>query len=110
MTGMSAMCTIRPFSVPTHIVLNDVYTPEFKQNEGKTKSDKKIIDKDHDRVPGVTSIHPELKKKKVPKKQNTKKSGPSTGKQHANPKVKTGDDDMLHIIDFPTPDSTLIFR
>ena len=27
--------------------------------------------------------------------------------QHANPKVKTGDDDIPHIMDFPTQDSTL---
>ena len=67
---------------------NDVCTPAFKQNEGKTKDDRKSLDKDHDRVPSVTSIHPEIKKKESAKKQNTKTYGPSTGKQYANPKVK----------------------
>ena len=75
--------------------------------KGKPKDDSKSLDKDPDRVPHVTSIHPELKKKESAKKQNTKTCGPSTGKQYVNPNVKTEDDDMLHIMDFPTPDSTL---
>ena len=52
---------------------NDICMPEFKQNEGKTKDDKKTLDKDHDRVPGVTSIHLELKKKESTKKYKTPK-------------------------------------
>ena len=46
---------------------NDVCTPEFKQNEGKIKDGKKTLDKGHDRVLGVTSIHLELKKKESAK-------------------------------------------
>ena len=52
---------------------DDVCTPAFKQNEGKTKDDRKSLDKDHDRVPGLTSIHPELKKKESAKKNPTPK-------------------------------------
>ena len=82
----------------------------FKQNEGKTKDDRKSLDKDHDRVPGVISIYPELKKKEGAKKQNINTCGPSTGKQHANPKVKTGDDDMPHNNGFSYPKQHSIFK
>ena len=60
--------TIRAFSSVHPYCPYDVCTPKFKQNEGKTEDDKKTLDKDHDRVTGVTSIHLELKKKESAKK------------------------------------------
>ena len=47
-----------------------------------------------------------IKEERKCQKTKHQTPGPSTGKLHANTKVKT-DDDMPHIMDFPTLDSTL---